>query len=118
MDLEVSPSHDNINPRIIGYSPTDGASNLPIDTEIKIIFSEPMNKTSVKNALQFNGAYTLDWDENTTELTINPVTSYQYDTSYTIILENTATDLFGNPLEEGIELTFSTEKKQEVLPQS
>ena len=118
MDLEVNPSHDNINPRIIGYSPTDGASNLPINTEIKIIFSEPMNKTSVKNALQFNGAYTLDWNENTTELTISPITSYQYDTSYTVILENTATDLFGNPLEEGIELTFSTEKKQEVWPQS
>lgn len=109
-DINVIAEPDDSIPEVYSYSPQDGYSVFPIDWEIKIKFSESMNKKSVKNAIEFNWAFVLDWNEDYTEVTIRNLWLYKYDTYYTFTLWIWATDIAWNHLKEPLEFTFKTDK--------
>jgi parallel beta-helix repeat protein len=103
-------------PDIISYSPTD--DGVAVDTQVSIVFSEPMNKSRVENNLiitpDIDGEF--QWRGNT--LVFLPDKNLKYDTKYTITLSSDAADKWGNPLANDLSWEFVTEKKSSDDDQS
>lgn len=55
-----SPPADTAKPKILNFAPLKDQINLPLETEIEIFFTEPMNQKSVENNFTLN-----DSSENT-----------------------------------------------------
>jgi YVTN family beta-propeller protein len=110
-------SKDNTPPQINEVIPANGATNVFITDNIKIFFSEPMNKTSVEkgftlswtdaNGLKTAGG-TFSWDTQNMSVVFTPLGSLKEGIAYTIKLTNTITDLSGNKLVSSSSLSFTT----------
>jgi outer membrane protein assembly factor BamB len=88
--------------------------NISINTsEIKIVFSKPMNITSVEAALEVspNINYTLSWNFNNTVLIIRVKDILAYNTTYRITIDKSAKDAWGNNLNDTYKLVFTTQAK-------
>jgi hypothetical protein len=99
-------------PHVISTFPTNGLSNVPVNTVITIEFDELMNQTSFPTgtAVKIDSfTFTLDsfagfeWFDANMTLALYPIGGLSYDTNYTIILSgsffNGVVDLAGNPLD-------------------
>lgn len=100
---------DIFPPEISSLSVTDGDRAFPVNGNISITFNEPMNKTTVENAFSITGNVTgsFIWDENNQTVTFTP-TKLEYATYYTISISTDAMDLWNNPLENPVSLSFTT----------
>lgn len=107
---------DTEAPEIIDFSPEDNTTNFPTNATIEITFSEPMKKNSVKNAIQLNWTFVLDWNENYTHVTISSPTWFDKWKDYTFVLWTWATDTAGNSLESKLTIHFRTEEPKEDQP--
>jgi hypothetical protein len=89
-------------PAVSNITPNDGAPAVPTNSSIVITFSEPMNITSVQNALRFNGATRTGlfvWGAGNTQVRFTPAASWAASTAYTVAFTAPApTDVAGNPL--------------------
>lgn len=114
---------DTTPPTLLSVSPEDGATGLPADTVVTLEFSEPMDPGNVSSTLatQDLGEVQLEWNERGDTLTIAPRNPLAYAEgedpaevdalTYTVILGSAATDLAGNALGPGVQVTFATLKR-------
>lgn len=93
-------------PTIIGNTPT--GSNVPVNTQITVTFSEAMNQASAQSAFSTSSATTgsFSWSGNT--MTYTPSSYLAYSTSYTVTIGTGAKDLAGNNLQSTYSRQFST----------
>jgi len=86
-------------PTITSVSPTLEATNVPVTTKISATFSEAMNTASVEAAFSVTPsvAGTFNWVENT--MTFTPIANLVHNTTYTVTISATATDMAGNGLD-------------------
>ncbi|UCF07539.1 MAG: Ig-like domain-containing protein, partial [Thermoplasmata archaeon] len=84
-------------------------SNVPVDTQIRITFSEPMDNASLYGAFRITpyAPGTLNWDGNT--LVFTPSGKLAGDTTYNITLSASARDRAGNMMEDDYGWEFTTE---------
>jgi hypothetical protein len=127
------PGENPANPS----SPANGATGVSATTGVTINFTEPMNQGSVEGAfslypdtsgteqsmsfadgvdvsVQENGtpvSVTAQWDGAGISVTFTPDSPLDYDETYTYVVTTDATDLAGNPLEQAITATFTTESE-------
>ena len=111
----VKFSIDATAPTIVDNSPT--GTNIPLDTAISITFSEEMDESSVKIAVQGNEKIKqpnddswdvtgkITWDENV--LTFTPTNDLEHTSEYTVFLIG-CTDLIGHSV---IAFNWSFESK-------
>ncbi|UCH88292.1 MAG: Ig-like domain-containing protein [Thermoplasmata archaeon] len=93
---------DPIMPKVLGVYPFDNTTNIETTTYFEIIFSEPMNITTVLNAFKLDpyipvGDYT--WLSFANTLKIQPAWNLLPGTNYTATLGTGALDLNGNGLD-------------------
>lgn len=85
-------------------------NDIEAKTEIVVVFSKNMDKTSVKNAFSITPSkevlLTWDIDDRTLRVKLAENTSYDYKTTYTVKITTEAKDLLGNPLLEQISRSF------------
>ena len=84
-----------VAPRVLEISPRDQAEDVPIDTEVTITFSQPMDTASVESAFEFistdaseqpvQGAFA--WNEDATVLTFRPTEPLEMGTLYSVGLD-------------------------------
>jgi parallel beta-helix repeat protein len=100
-------------PSIVSTSPPNGTTDVGLETEIVVEFSEPMNTESVENAISImpNSDYSFSWSNEDKTLTITFSESLDYMTLYQISIGTSAEDLAGNGLEEPYEFVFTTKEK-------
>ena len=110
IDMDVD-FDDTIPPEIMAFSPENNTIDFPINSNIEITFSEPMNKNSVKNAIQLDGTFVLDWNEDYTRVTISNPSGFSNGKDYTFILWTWATDTAGNFIETPLTIHFRTKEK-------
>ncbi|RLF32798.1 MAG: hypothetical protein DRN08_06220, partial [Thermoplasmata archaeon] len=96
--LDTTPT-DTTPPTIISVSPSGGATGVPVTTKISATFSEAMNTASVEAAFSITSsvAGTFIWVENT--MTFTPTANLAHNTTYTVTISATATDMAGNGLD-------------------
>lgn len=96
-------------PSILHASPT--GVDVPVKTSITIVFSEPMNVTSVDTTVQITPDATIlhNWSNNNQTLEMIPSDALSYETIYNVTVGTTAKDINGNGLVSAYSWEFITE---------
>jgi len=102
---------DTNSPTITAKIPASNTTNVPINTNIQITFSEPMNQSATEGVFSItpNVAGSKSWQDNT--FIFNPTVDLEYQKTYQIVIDSSATDLAGNSLEQ-TEWSFTTIKQE------
>jgi|GEM_PF-977248 len=101
-------------PAITGFLPASGATDLATATLIAIIFSKPIDPTTLdlttvtlsSDAIALNGAISLSSDGM--NATFTPIPALPYGSQITAAVSSEVRDLSGNPLGKSLSWTFST----------
>lgn len=101
-------SKDKAAPRVTTTSPSDGATNVAINTNIRVTFSELMDTTSVESAFSTSPAISGSFSWQDSIMTYNPSNNLNTNTTYTVTITTAAKDLDGNPLEADYSFSFTT----------
>jgi len=112
-DEDLLGTFDDVPPRVLEVFPPNGWEEVPTGVEIRIRFSEPVEPTSVHR-----GSITLisgsDLAEGGFEVSadglvvFSPLQPLISGVLYRLVITAWVTDLYGNPLESGVETTFKT----------
>lgn len=102
---------DSIAPTVISSTPSSGSNNLPVNTIIELVFSEPIAPLNTGAAVTLtspagNIAGSTSLDSTSTALSFAPDALLAVSTTYTLRVTG-VTDRTGNPLAP-FTLTFST----------
>lgn len=99
-------------PHVLYTLPVDGAQDVPISTDISIVFSQKMNASSVQEMLtivpQVN--FTLVQNGSITMIYMSDLT---YDTDYILVIGGDAAASDGSTLGDDYILMFRTEKEED-----
>jgi len=97
-----------VSPEVIYYSPA--GANISIDSIITIKFNKQMNETSVENAFIISPP--VNWTFNWTGIDLTIIPEYlDYNTTYTVTINDTATDEYGLKLPANFTWWFTTAEK-------
>ena len=112
-DEDLLGTFDDVPPRVLEVFPPDGWEEVPTGVSIRIWFSEAVEPTSVHR-----GSITLISGENLAEgsfevsgdglVVFSPLQALVPGVAYRLAITAWVTDLYGNPLESGVETTFKT----------
>jgi len=99
----LGPTPDTTRPALVGFAPAHSSKGNPRNVNLKLTFSEPMNKASVEGALTVTQSFrgTPTWNAAATEVAFAPMTDIPYGDNVIWGLDQTATDLAGNMLDRG-----------------
>ncbi len=116
---------DNNNPTLTSASPSDDASNVSVSSNIVLTFNEAVDaesgnidiiNTSTGEAIEIDVTGSLLSGSGTTEITMNPSSDLENDTSYHVKIDSTAfDDAVGNSyagISNTTTLNFTTAKAQ------
>jgi uncharacterized membrane protein len=98
-------------------STSTNSTDVPVNTsDLEIKFSEPMNTSSVEDALVITPGvnYSVSWENNNTVLKIRFEEELAHDTNYTINIGKSAKDTDGNGLEFPVQIVFTTQKSSMI----
>lgn len=106
-------TEDTTPPEITSISPADGATNVPVDVEIKLTLSETLDINTIKTGtltLSGGGSSDLAWQFviSGTSATIKPDNPLKESTEYTLRLTTAVKDKAGNALKETFSSQFTT----------
>jgi hypothetical protein len=98
------------SPCIVSVFPEDKSENVALTTNISIVFSKPMDTTSVKNNFFLTPSVTgsFSWMSNEQTMLFQPASELSSDTTYIANLKRKAKDQVGNLLKEGRIWSFAT----------
>jgi ribosomal protein L40E len=88
------------NPTIVTTTPTDSAINVPLNADIVVDFSEPMNVGTVAWTINPTVTLAYAWTNGDATLTLSHAVDFTENTVYTVEII-TGEDLAGNPLAAG-----------------
>ena len=104
---------DTTAPQIVGISPTNGATAVPVNALIVLQFSKPLNEISLTNGLQIQtggvpvpGAIALS--NSNQQVTFTPAGGLTASTSYTISVTSQVRDVGGMNLSNPASFTLTT----------
>jgi hypothetical protein len=101
--------------KIVATYPPDGASDVPLDTNLTLTFGRPMDRASVESALYIvpQVQFAFAWRGET--LTVVPFVDWQPGTAYTLTLAGTARQSNGALLGKPLALRFETVTTGETM---
>jgi len=89
------------NPAVVSTIPIHNAK-VNVNTPISIVFSKQMDKTSVESAFSIdngvNAVGTFKWSDDSKTVIFYPAFDFEYETTYTVIIDSKAQDIQGNSL--------------------
>jgi len=110
----ASPAISKLRLVDLTTNPDDWYSDVPLDQTFAITFRQPMDQLRTERAFSLTTStgeivpVDLAWDEEGTELSIEPKELLAVERSYTLELKSDAQDIWGGELQEGLEWHFST----------
>jgi hypothetical protein len=108
---------------VVNIEPLEQAQIVSRTTKVSVSFSEPMNSTSLANAVTIKDPgldvvpTTPQYNADNYTLSVKPDTPLDYQTLYTITISITAQDLAGNFLDKEYFSSFTTERLPQQPPQ-
>jgi len=104
-------------PKIISYDPHEALTEIPENTIISVLFSLPMNRTSVEEAFHFSydgqeyHYSNMDWSHDDSLFSVGPLPSIPIGTMVTVTINYSAQSDEGISLEETYEWVFKVSKE-------
>lgn len=105
---------DTTGPNITEVIPPDGAIDISINVKLGVMFSEPMNETSVEEAFMMTNSTgaevngTFVWNMDSSLMQFVPKTNLTANTTYTVSISGTARDAAENPMIHTYTWSFTT----------
>ncbi|QSQ24760.1 Ig-like domain-containing protein [Pyxidicoccus parkwayensis] len=105
------PTPDTVPPTVLSTSPNQASIGNARTALLEVVFSEPMNKTSVQTAFAitapagFNGG-SFAWNEAGTVMTYTPSSQFTYGTDVSWQVSTNAKDAAGNSLSDAMTRSF------------
>ena len=100
-------------PTIVRSEPPHGKTDVPLNTQIEIVFSEPLDPTTVASGIQLmagtqivSGHATLQSSGLVAEYT--PSAGLAPNTQHTVVINTGIRDLAGDALEQSVRIDFTT----------
>ncbi|MFZ5950679.1 MAG: Ig-like domain-containing protein [Candidatus Rifleibacteriota bacterium] len=96
-------------------SPADGATQIVVQTQVKMVFSKTMNLQSIKNAFSMKAGTTPisgDFTQSSQTVVFTPSSALLYDQNYSLNLNSSAYDLSGNYIKAPVNWSFKTAPEQ------
>jgi hypothetical protein len=111
-------------PGIVSVIPASGATNVAVDQPMVVIFSEPMDASSLTTAtmslrISSSGAPVpgiVVYNTGTNTGAFYPVDQLAYSTGYTFTVSTGVKDVAGNPLQTAATIPFVTAAPPDVTP--
>ena len=100
---------DTTPPEVLATEPADGATWVPLDSVIRIAFSEEMNRVATERAFSLEPPVklkNLKWDG--LALVAKPESALPESTTFVVRIDEGADDYHGVKLEGRVSVTFST----------
>jgi RHS repeat-associated protein len=98
-------------PQVVGVSPANGTTALPINAQVVIQFNEPVNAAKLSGVTLSSGSGTVNVSRSLTNgnqrLTLVPVVPLSASTAYTLTIAGVQ-DLSGNVLPSPVTVSFTT----------
>ena len=101
-------TEDITAPEVASVAPLDGSTNVEVNTDITVTFSEGMDQASVQSAFSTSPSIegTFSWSGST--LTFTPLSGLGSLVNYTLTIGSGAADLAGNSLSTPYTWSFTT----------
>jgi len=112
--VQAPPSggeEDTVSPYIVEVSPLSGSMNLSDKDNIEIIFNEMIDPNSIKSSIETYPDIEIKISRYGKKIIIKPKDTWPLDNIFKIKVKRGISDYFGNKLESGKVLTYSTSKK-------
>ena len=99
---------DSTPPSVLSTFPANGATGVPLNTQIRVTFSEQMDTASAEAAFGITPvvAGTFEWAAN--DMYFRPAQDFAAGTAYAVAVETTAMDIAGNRLDFTAAVSFRT----------
>jgi len=112
----TSAVNDNTPPTVVARTPANNATNVPINTNVTVTFSEPMDATTITSTTitlkptggGANIAATVTCNSPCTTATLDPTADLANNTDYTVTVTTGVKDVSGNALAANSASTFKT----------
>ncbi|MCG3116924.1 MAG: Ig-like domain-containing protein [Candidatus Manganitrophus sp. SA1] len=101
---------DQTPPEIVSATPREGATNIPIDAPVRVVFSEPIRPETLRTDTFFIRGIPgeIRYDEATRTATLQPLAPLALQSRYEVTVTNQITDRTGNPLPATQSWSFTT----------
>ena len=105
-------------PQVLGVSPANGLSGVPVNSQVAIQFNEPVDAATLSQVKLTVGSTTVNVTKTLTYgnqlLTLVPVLPLNTGTTYTVSIAG-VWDLSGNPLGTPVTTTFTTGTQADLI---
>ncbi|HEY0707769.1 MAG TPA: Ig-like domain-containing protein, partial [Polyangia bacterium] len=116
----TSAPPDTEKPKVTDTTPDNAATGVASATEIALMFSEGMNRTTTEAAITISGGVSCAgrwlWNTANNFASCKPAAALTASTSYTVTVAATATDAAGNTMMAPHSFSFTTAALPDVLP--
>ncbi len=116
----ISWNTDTTPPTIISTTPATNETDVNVTSDIVVLFSEPMNQTSVETAFHIypNVNGTFSWNGVGDEMTFSPSEPMMEYRQYLVHIDLSAKDLAGNCLDasQGAEIQITSNPSEQRFP--
>lgn len=106
--FQTGTEEDTTAPFVVDTTPDDGASDVALNTDISVLFSEEMDQASAEGAFTASPAVDCSFNWNTAGDRLTCDTDLTANTTYTITIDTSAEDTAGNALATTETFTFTT----------
>ncbi|MCU0606195.1 MAG: Ig-like domain-containing protein [Candidatus Edwardsbacteria bacterium] len=110
---------DNVPPTVNGTSPADGDTLVPVNAQVRIRFSEPMDTAATRAATTHSPTlhYRATWSDDTL-MTLTMTDTLSFHTAHRVTVGTGAMDRAGNHLASAHQFIFTTARGLYVACQS
>jgi fibronectin type 3 domain-containing protein len=112
VQTQVASVVDSIPPHVSSITPTNGATSIPVTSQVRVTFNESMDKVPTQGAFTLSGpsqvSGSFSWESSDTVLVFTPAQSLSHSTSYVVQVATTAKDASGNLLSPSFSSSFTT----------
>jgi len=109
---------DAVSPSVLGVSPADQVTGAPVNTQVMVLFNEPINSLSLQQVVLSNAGGPVTTVASLTNgqraLVLTPVVPLNTATQYTVTVAGVQ-DLAGNVLPTSITTSFTTGTGADLL---
>lgn len=111
---------DQTPPEIVSVNPREGATNIPIDAPVRVVFSESIRPETLRTDTFFIRGIPgeIRYDESTRTATLQPLAPLALQSRYEVTVTNQITDRAGNPLPAAQSWSFTTASVLDLSPPS